>query len=305
MRIDRNTAFGLLAILLWSVSVAFARSISESIGPLTAGALVYLLAGSFATGHLFLRHDAIRNLRLLSPAYLFGCGTLFLIYTAALFLGLGLAANRYQTLEVGLLNYLWPALTVLLSLVILGKKATLWLIPGTIAALVGVILVLTQEVALSWDSICRNIAGNPAAYGFGLVAAIMWGLYSNLSRRWTKPDGVGAVPLFMIVTGFAFELARLMRPETGVLSLHVAIEVAFFALATGLGYIFWDVAMRKGDIVFVAACSYLTPLFSTVVGCLYLGVTPGIKLWIGCLLIIGGSVLSWRSISPQSRGCST
>ncbi len=300
MRIDRNTVFGLLAILLWSVSVALARSISESIGPLTAGALVYLLAGGFSTGHFFLRHGPIRNLRLLSPAYMFGCGALFLIYTAALFLGLGLAANRYQTLEVGLVNYLWPALTVLLSLVILGKRATLWLIPGTIAALAGVALVLTQDVALSWDSIRRNLAGNPVAYGFGLVAAITWGLYSNLSRRWAKPGGGGAVPLFMLVTGIAFELARLMRPEAGALNLHVAIEVVFFAAATGLGYIFWDIAMRKGNIVFVAACSYLTPFFSTVVGCLYLGVMPGMRLWIGCLLIIGGSVLSWRSISPQS-----
>jgi len=54
--------------------------------------------------------------------------------------------------------------------------------------------------------------------------------------------------------------------------------------------------MRKGDVVLVVSCSYLTPFLATAVGCIYLWVVPGVKLWLGCLLIIGGSFLSWRSI---------
>ncbi|MCX5735162.1 MAG: hypothetical protein NTW68_12655, partial [candidate division NC10 bacterium] len=46
-RADRNTILGFCAILLWSVTVALARSISEQIGPLTAGAAVYLTAAGF------------------------------------------------------------------------------------------------------------------------------------------------------------------------------------------------------------------------------------------------------------------
>jgi drug/metabolite transporter (DMT)-like permease len=46
----------------------------------------------------------------------------------------------------------------------------------------------------------------------------------------------------------------------------------------------------------VASCSYLTPLLATAAACAYLGIAPGIKLWLGCLLLIGGSFLSWRSI---------
>ena len=46
-RIDLNTGGGLGAILLWSATFAFARSLSEQVGPLTGGAVAYLIGGCF------------------------------------------------------------------------------------------------------------------------------------------------------------------------------------------------------------------------------------------------------------------
>ncbi len=34
-------------------------------------------------------------------------------------------------------------------------------------------------------------------------------------------------------------------------------------------------------------------------GCVYLGVSPGPKLWIGCLLLVAGSLMTWRSVSDR------
>jgi drug/metabolite transporter (DMT)-like permease len=166
-------------------------------------------------------------------------------------------------------------------------------------ALFGVVLVLTQGAAVSWNSFATNILRNPLAYGLGLVAAVSWGLYSNLARRWGTADSEGAVLLFTLATGLAFAGMRLPRAEAGVVNGRVLGEVAFLASATALGYLFWDIAMRKGNVMLVAACSYLTPFFSTVVSSVYLRVVPTIHLWLGCALIIAGSVLSWRSVSPE------
>ena len=297
---DRNTILGLSAILLWSATVALARSLSEQIGPLTAGAAVYLAAGSILGGHLFIRERSFRRLRELPRLHLFGCGALFLLYTGALFLALGLAENRHQAIEAGLLNYLWPALTLLFSLLLLGKRAGAGLVPATLLALAGVFLVLTPGTSISWRSFLANLQGNPAAYGLGLVAAVSWALYSNLTRRWGEGAGGGAVWLFTLGTGIAFSLVRLFHPEAGAWSPRAAAEVAVLALGTALGYVFWDLAMRQGDMVLVASCSYLTPFFSTLVSCVYLGVLPGIGIWLGCLLIIAGSFWSWRSIARRS-----
>jgi drug/metabolite transporter (DMT)-like permease len=300
--LDRNTLLGLSAIVLWSSTVALARSISEQLGPLTAGSAVYLTAGLLLTGAGFWRERSFGSLQSLPRKYLFGCGALFLIYTTALFLALGLATNRSQTLEVGLLNYLWPALTILFSLPILGNKARLGLIPATLLSLLGVFLVLTHETSVSWNSLFANLSNNPGAYSLGLLAAVSWGLYSNLARRWGDPQNSGGVQLFTLASGVTFGLISLFWPEKSVWSLRVLIEVAFLGLATALAYVFWDTSMRAGQMVLVAACSYLTPLFSTLVSCIYLGVRPGLGLWLGCAVLIFGSFLSWLSVRLAQAG---
>jgi len=295
---DRNTWMGLAAVLLWSSTIALARRLSEQLGPLTAGAAVYLVAGLLLASWRFRKERSLRPLGLLPRRYVYGCGALFVIYTVVLFVALWLATDRIQTLEIGLLNYLWPAFTLLFSLFILGHRAGIGLLPGTLLALFGMVLVLTEGAAVTWRSAAANVLGNPAAYGLGFLAAIAWALYSNLSRRWGPRDGDGAVWLFMLAAGIAFGLLGLASPEAGSWSAGATVEVLFLALATALAYVFWDRAMRGGDMVRVVAFSYLTPFFSTIVSCLYLGVLPGPSLWLGCLFIVGGSFLSRRSLSP-------
>jgi len=140
------------------------------------------------------------------------------------------------------------------------------LIPGTVVAFFGIVLVLTQGTSILWGSFSSNVLSNPVAYGLGFVAAISWGLYSTLIRRWAGPDSIGGVPLFVMGTGLTLLLFCLLHPEEGAWNVRVAAEVALLGLSTALGYLFWDSAMRKGDIVLVASCSYFTPFLSAVVG---------------------------------------
>jgi drug/metabolite transporter (DMT)-like permease len=299
--IDRYTLLGLTAILLWSTTVAFSRSISEHVGPLLSGASVYLAAGLILACQLVIKDRSLKRLRTLPPKYLFGCGALFVICNLALYLGLGLASNRYQTIEVGLVNYLWPSLTILLSLPILARRASLGLIPGTLVAFFGVYLVMTMGTWISWGSFSANLLSNPRAYGLGIVAAVSWALYSNLARRWGGPGSDGAVVVFVLATGVAFLALLPLHPAHGSLTPRVVGEIGYLGLATAVAYVSWDTAMRKGDVVLVAACSYLTPFFSTVVSSFYLGVLPGLSLWLGCVLIIAGSFLSWHSMERPKR----
>ena len=55
--------------------------------------------------------------------------------------------------------------------------------------------------------------------------------------------------------------------------------------------------MRKGEVTLLGACSYFTPLLSTVMSCAYLRVMPGLELWIGAILIVVGALASWHSVS--------
>lgn len=43
-------------------------------------------------------------------------GTLFVGYEISLALAIGLASDRCQSLELGMINYLWPCLTIVLAI---------------------------------------------------------------------------------------------------------------------------------------------------------------------------------------------
>ncbi len=293
------TAGGFGAILLWSTTVAVARSLSEQVGPVTAAAAVYGVSGVAALISLLRCSRRQRILRL--PArYLVGCGTLFVGYMLLLFLAIGWADSRQQVLEVGLLNYLWPTLTLILSLVFLEKKASWVLFPGTLLALAGVFVVITHGAPVSWQALSRNLASNPGAYSLALAAAVSWAMYSNLTRKWASSQEEGAVVIFLPITAIVLLLICFFLDEPREWNRRSLAESLFLGIATYGAYMLWDYAMRRGNIVTVAAASYLTPFFSTIVSCLYLAVVPGARLWVGCGVLILGSILSWKSVSSIS-----
>lgn len=294
---SHSTFYGLVAILLWSATVALARSLTEQLGPLTATAAVYLTGGSACLGLAWLTGDRLPSPRHLSHRYLFGCGGFFLLYVFSLFQAIGLAVDRHQVLEIGMVNYLWPASTILFSLLLLGNRARMWLAPGILLALLGIFLVLSQGTGTSWTSLRTNVSANPLAYGLALIAALSWGLYSNLTRRWAGSQGGGGIPFFMLATGTALLFFRLLTPETSVWNLWSILEVLFMGMALATAYVCWEAAMRRGDVVLVAACSYFTPFLSTLVSCLYLQVMAGPRLWVGCAALVAGSLLSWLSVT--------
>jgi len=301
-KLPSATIGGFVAIVLWSTTVAFARSLSEQLGPLTAAAAVYGVSGAIALIRLLSTGGGVQRIRKLPLAYLAGCGFLFVSYMLLLFLAVGLAEGREQVLEVGLLNYLWPALTILLSVALLKKRASLLLLPATLLALSGVVVVLTQGADVSWQSLCRNLAANPIAYALGLAAAVSWAFYSVLARRWAGGEGRGAVDLFLPTTAVVLLLVCFCVDEPRAWSPSTLGETVFLGVATYLAYGLWDTAMRTGNVVLVAAGSYLTPFLSTVVSCLYLSIPTRSSLWIGCGMLVVGSLLSWLSVSEAPRG---
>jgi drug/metabolite transporter (DMT)-like permease len=296
-----STAGGLLALVLWSTTMAMARSLSERLGPVRAASAVYVVAGVICLIRLKLTKTSISVLLKIPRKYLYGCGCLFVSYAVLIYLAVGLASDRQQMLEVGLINYLWPASTILFSLVLLNKRASLGLLPGTALALLGLFLVMTQSARISWSSFVNHLATNPVAYSMAFAAAIVWALYSNLARRWSEPGGGGAVDLFIPATGIVLVLMRPFAPAPGDWSAQAFAEAGTLGAITALAYSLWDGAMRRGDVLLVAACSYFTPLFSTLISCIYLKVVPGPRLWLGCACIIIGSLFSWRSVSDRVK----
>jgi len=294
--------FGIFAILFWGTTIAFSRSLTEQLGPLTAASWIYLLSGIWGCIYLISTPGGIKKTFQLPILYLIGCGALFVIYTVSLYLAVGLAFSREQAIEVSIINYLWPGLTLVFSLPILHKKAKLTLIPGMVLAFSGFYLATVNSGMFSWEVFKGNFQVNYLPYLLAFIAAISWGLYSNLVRRWAGHTEGGAVPLFLLVTGLILTTIRFIFPEESSWTPRVLAELLYMSIfPTFLAYLFWDRAMRKGKIILVVSFSYFTPLLSIIISSLYLQVAIKNNLWLACGLVIAGAVICKFSIIDKTK----
>jgi drug/metabolite transporter (DMT)-like permease len=111
-----------------------------------------------------------------------------------------------------------------------------------------------------------------------------------------------AISVFILATGCLLAIASLFFPEAGHWSWKVVAELLFLAIVpTYLGYVFWDMAMTKGDLILVTSLVYFNPLTVMVFSALFLGIVLTWNLWIACALVIAGSVIcefSFRESAP-------
>jgi len=286
------TVLGLLSILFWGSSVAFSRSLTEQLGTFTAGAAIYGIGGLVSGVFLFVSPRRRRAFRRLPPVYLLVCGSLLIATIVTFSIAVGIAANRQQTVEVGIINYLWCSLTLVFSVLILRKRASWLLAPGMFMAFGGVILAMTSSGPFSWSTLAENLRTGFAPYALALVAAVSWALYSALSRKLAHNVDGNATPVFFILSAAILLGFRCVVRESSVWTPRACVELIYMAAFPAFfGYAFWDVAVRRGRIILLAVCSYFTPLLSTFITSTYLGVSIGIPLWTSTVLVVFGSLL--------------
>jgi len=153
---QRSTVLGCIAIIFWSTTIAFSRSLTELLGTFTAASMIYLAAGIMGVGYSALRPGWLSSIRSLPKIYILGCGGLFVLYIVCLYLAIGSASTRSDVLAVGLINYLWPGLSLVFSIPILGKRGNILLPIGILIALTGIWLATTSTQTISSGGFFRR-----------------------------------------------------------------------------------------------------------------------------------------------------
>lgn len=288
------TACGLVAILLWSTAAGLIRSVSELFGPLAGAALIYSLGAVMLVAML-----GRPRLRSTSWMYLILGTGLFVAYEVCLSLALGFASNRNQAIELGVVNYLWPCLTVLLAIVMNGQKAHWIIVPGTALALFGIVWVVSGN-GLSVASIVANIQSNPLSYSLALACAITFALYCNITRRYA--GGQNLVVLFFVLTAlvlwgkYAFS-AEVIPPFT----LRGSLELIAVSTAMAVGYALWNIGILRGNLTLLATASYSAPVLSSAFAAIWLGATLDVQIWQGAVLVTVGSLICWLATRERAQ----
>lgn len=284
---SKSTFIGMAAILMWSASLGLFRSISEVFGPVGGAALIFSVSGVLAAAVL-----GLPDVRKLRPLYLFGAGALFVCYEMALSLSVGFAHDRGQALELGMINYLWPSLTVLFAILTRQGRGSWLLVPGMVLCFVGIVWVMKGEGDLSAPLLWSNMLGNPVAYGLAFGAAFLWATYSLVTRRFGT--GENAVPLFLLVTALALWIKYAFSGEPALrFDAGGAGQVLLLGALTAAAYSCWNHGVQHGRLALLVTSSYFTPVLSAGLASVWLGVQPGASFALGVAMVTLGSLTCW------------
>ncbi|MCG7368671.1 MULTISPECIES: aromatic amino acid DMT transporter YddG [Pantoea] len=290
----RATLTGLLAIVLWSTIVGLIKSVSESFGPIGGAALIY----SFSAA-LLLFTVGFPSVRTFPRRYLLVGSLLFVSYEICLSLSLGFTNSGRQAIEVGMVNYLWPGMTIVLAALVNRQKTSPLIIPGLLLAVAGICRVLGGEHAFSMSEIGNNIMDNPLSYGLAFCGAAIWAVYCVVTKK--IANGSNGITLFFILTALTLWVKFLLSPQPALaVSPQALLSLALAAMAMGFGYAAWNTGILHGNVNLLAAVSYFIPILSSVLAAFLLHSHLTLSFWQGAAMVSLGSLLCWWSTRTPS-----
>ena len=292
---------GIAALLAWSMSVGLTRHLAE--------AHRFGLPGLsfFTAGILMISFDFARGKK---PPWRTGANPLFWLLAGGAFVGyivfydtaLSWSASRDVVLTLGLVNYFWPALILLIMPVFFVCRVN-WAIlgAGLLLCLSGVGMALLRDVSIA--DVMRNMADDWPAFLIMTGAAFLWAFYSNAARKWAgRASGAG---WFMLTSGLV--LLVMWRLDGGPLGFEPGMTLPFLVHAlvvNAAAYALWELGVRRGDLRFLGLAANFLPLASVIVGSWYLGGGFSSRLWLGGGMVALGAYLCGKGLgndSPQAE----
>jgi drug/metabolite transporter (DMT)-like permease len=294
----RATLIGFIAILLWATLALFTTATGE-VPPFQLLSLTFGIA--FAVSLLrwgwLMRRDAgafRRIFRQRAAVWLLGVAGLF-GYHALYFTAL----DHAPPVEASLICFLWPLLIVLLSASLPGERLHWTHLLGGALGLAGAALLVLQKA----DGVVAFEAQYLVGYLAALGCAVTWSIYSVMSRRFghAPTDLVGA---FCGATALLGIIAHLAIGKPTVWPANAGEWAAIVALGlgpVGVAFFVWDYGVKHGDIKALGACSYASPLLSTILLILAGKAEATMTVIVACLLIIAGAVIASRDLWKRKR----
>ena len=287
------TAVGLIAILLWSLMTALMRTAAESFGVTLGPALVYTVGSMLLM--IFHRPQPLDRY---PRRYLLVGGLLFVFYEASMALSIGLASTAAQSVEISLVNYLWPSMMVLLVALLArsGRPGSIIrVLPGVILSTVGVVLAVGGNSHLDPNTAIGHIATNPLPYVLVFMGALAWSVYAVIAP--SLAHGMDGTTVFFPIVATIMWIIHFLSGDG--LPVVMPQPDAWFSLllaAAGIAgaYACWGYGTMHGSIAALANASYATPILSVATSAVILDLSLSLPFWCGAVLVGVGSMLNQR-----------
>lgn len=286
----RATLLGMSAVAVWALMAGLLKLVSMGFGPTLGVACMYTLA---AAGLLVTRPPRLREV---PRRYLLVGGALFVSYESVFALAVSMTTSAVQAVEVSLVNYLWPTLTVLACAAVSANPGAVGrALPGAAVATAGVFVAVGGNAGFDPAALAAHLGQNPLPYLLALAGAFVWALYSALTPKMSQ--GADATSLFfcgVAATLWAVFFATGAELPSQAPQAASIVALLAAALCVASGYSLWGHGLLHGDVRKMAAFSYAAPVLSTAASSLLLGVALTSLYWAGTAAVFAGSLLNWR-----------
>lgn len=280
--------YALLCVLLWSFIPVVARFGQVTLDNIQflfwSNALSLLVVGCC---WMFKKpSDDVNTLSARQAGFLLLLGALgCALYYLCLYYGY----EHGNGLEVLIMQYTWPMMIVLLSVMLLSETLGPRQLLAVVLGFLGIVLVLTRgefsELAFTQLSVNLIV----------LAGAFCFALFSVLSKK-TTVDALTAVVLFFIGGTMVSTLALVGLSEfawpTKREWFSVLVNGAFI---NGVSYIFWLQALKQLKAQVAATLVFITPILSALWMVVLFGETFYLIYVIGFILVLVSGVLTIRA----------
>jgi drug/metabolite transporter (DMT)-like permease len=286
------------AVLFWSFGASLVFLGARDVGTWRFVAIASLTGGALQMASRRVQHGELRT-ALCLPWRLW-------VVPVVCFVLCGLAwpwalaiSTPQQVYGVSLINYLWPVLTVLLSVALVpGVRLRPRMILALLLALAGLVVANLAHLGQSLpgaDEAAASVARRFLPYALALVAAVTWAIYSAFLARWRQWSGQYITsPVGFLLTGLIAGVVTGLTPNrpAGHAAVGAWLTVLYGIGPLAAGYLFWELALARGSIHALSLIAATTPILSTLLLCCFLRTLPGLELVLAALLVSAGVVLS-------------
>lgn len=200
--------------------------------------------------------------------------------------------------ETMAITFISPVLTAILSGPLLGEKVrpAVWI--ASIAALVGVVIILRPNLAeLGWPAVLP------------LVSALFFSLMIILNRASAGKGSALSMQVYIALVAapilataaFGAKAAGIDGLDFGWPSWDVALRCAIVAVTASTAHYLTFLGTTKAGAAQIAPASYVQLLVASALGWLWFGDVPDYLTVVGAAIIVGAGLYLWRDGMARAK----
>jgi drug/metabolite transporter (DMT)-like permease len=173
------------------------------------------------------------------------------------------------------------------------------LVFGVIISFIGITVANVGNSGIGIGSIISNFfdGENLIAYILGFIVSLSWGLYTNLTKKFIKDMDVDGSGIFMLLSGLILGVISFKMDEPRAFSASLVGQIIYASIVvSSLANVFWNLSIRKGNMLIVVLTSNFLPIISTIITALLLGYKITFPHIVGSLLVVIGTIWSKKCL---------